>query len=51
MTPQRAIGFDWVRIDGETEFCLKYGRLTYEIGYDERDLRHVYDLLQKREPT
>ena len=39
---------DWVRIDGETEFCVKDGRIGFEIGYDERDLRHLYDLLRKR---
>jgi len=42
---------DCVRIKGETEFCVKDGKITFKIGYDERDLRYVYDLLRKREQT
>jgi hypothetical protein len=42
---------DWVRIAGETEYCVKGGKITFEKGYDERDLRYVYDLLRKREQT
>jgi len=43
---------DWVRIEGESQFCVKPNdQITFEIGYDERDLRPVYDLLRKRERT
>lgn len=38
---------DCVRIDGETEFCVKDGHIVFPIDYDERDLLHVYDLLRK----
>jgi hypothetical protein len=44
---------DWVRIEGEeseVEFRVgKDDKIIFPIDYDERDLRHVYDLLQKRE--
>lgn len=41
---------DWVLIEGETEFRYKNGEIaTLPEGYDERDLRHVYDLLRERE--
>lgn len=41
---------DWVLIEGETEFRYKDGTIaTLPEGYDERDLRYVYDLLRKRE--
>jgi len=39
---------DCVRIDGETEFRVKDGRIVLPIDYDERDLLHVYDLLRKK---
>ena len=44
-------GCDCMLIKGETGFRVKDGKITFEIGYDERDLRHVYDLLRKREQT
>jgi hypothetical protein len=41
------IGCDWVQIEGETGFCMKEGKLKFSVNYDERDLRHIYDLLRK----
>ncbi len=41
---------DCVRIVGEIDFLVKKdGRIIFPIDYDERDLRHIYDLLRKRE--
>lgn len=40
---------DWVRIEGETEFCVKDGKIISETEYDQRDLQHVYDLLRARD--
>lgn len=39
---------DCVRIHGETDFCVKEGKITFPVDYDERDLLHVYDLLRKK---
>src|SRR5579863_3670502 len=36
---------DWVRIEGETEFCVRDGKIISETGYDQRDLQYVYNLL------
>jgi hypothetical protein len=44
-------GCDCVLINGETGFCVKDGKIICEIGYDQRDLQRVYDLLRKREQT
>jgi hypothetical protein len=41
---------DWVLIEGQTEFRYKDGKIAaLPEGHDERDLRHVYDLLRERE--
>ncbi len=37
---------DHVRIEGEAGFCMKEGKLRFYMDYDERDLRHIYDLLR-----
>lgn len=42
---------DWVRIAGETVFCVKDGHIKWDpflIDYDERDLLYVYELLRKK---
>lgn len=49
---KRTADGDWVQIEGETEFRYKNGQIaTLPEGYDERDLRYVYDLLRDRERT
>jgi len=40
---------DWVRIEGETEFCVKDGKIISEMNYDQRDLQYVYDLFRTRD--
>jgi len=41
---------EWVRIEDETDFCVdKQGKIKFDIEYSERDLRHVYDLLNNPE--
>lgn len=39
---------DCVLIEDETGFCVKDGELKFPMGYDERDLSHIYDLLRKK---
>lgn len=39
---------DWIRIEGETEFCVKDGKIISGTDYDQRDLQYVYDLLRTR---
>jgi hypothetical protein len=41
------VGCDCVVIEGEIVFCVKDGKIVFPLGCDERDLRHVYDLLLK----
>lgn len=42
---------DGVIIEGKTIFFAKDGRTIFQIGEDERDLRHVYDLLRRKRKT
>lgn len=42
---------DGVMIERETIFFVKDGRTIFQIGEDEQNLRHVYDLLRQRGQT
>jgi hypothetical protein len=42
------VGCDCILIEREIGFCVKDGKIIFPTdGYDERDLRHVYDLLRR----
>jgi len=42
------VGCDCVLIEGEIGFCVKDSRFIFSTDYDERDLRHIYDLLREK---
>lgn len=41
---------DWVRIDGDTEFCVKDGKISLSIDDvgQAGEFRRIYDLVRKR---